>query len=347
MSKNKGVFCIKIVVLISVLLLLIGASLESRAQVVQPFQPQSDAIRFYKEGLAPLLRNGKWGFIDEQAKVIVEPQFDFVDDFSEGLAAVNVGGLPSVKAPTYPFEIDGGKWGYIDRKGRMAIKTIFDGVGQFREGLAPIQIDDDWGYIDNKGDLKIEPRFEQAEPFSNGLAEIAVGGKWGFIDKSGRVAVKPQFDRTYAFSEGLAGFQLRGKWGFIDKTGQIVIDPRFDFLAVLGGFYNGRAYVSSAGEAYYIDKTGNMFGDWDYFGGIGNTDYYYNSKTINRAKDSVKVWTKVVSKNDVDIMTTLYELDCPNKRVRYLSIVRYGIKGEIKASGSKVVRPEKCGLEAA
>ena len=40
----------------------------------------------------------KYGFIDKSGKVVIEPQFDLVFDFSEGLARV---------------EKDG-KWGFID-----------------------------------------------------------------------------------------------------------------------------------------------------------------------------------------------------------------------------------------
>ena len=54
--------------------------------------------------LFPVVQNGKWGFIDKTGKIIINPQFDEVDFFSEGLCAVKIGN----------------KWGYIDKKGKYA-----------------------------------------------------------------------------------------------------------------------------------------------------------------------------------------------------------------------------------
>jgi hypothetical protein len=41
--------------------------------------------------LFPIKENGKWGFIHKTGKVAIEPQFDLVGIFSEGLAQVRIG----------------------------------------------------------------------------------------------------------------------------------------------------------------------------------------------------------------------------------------------------------------
>ena len=48
----------------------------------------------------------KYGFIDKNGKVVIEPQFDNVSAFSEGLAKV---------------EKDG-KWGFIHKSGKVVIE---------------------------------------------------------------------------------------------------------------------------------------------------------------------------------------------------------------------------------
>ena len=65
----------------------------------------------------------KYGFIDKSGKVVIEPQFDDAEDFSEGLAQVG----------------KDGKWGFIDKSGKVVIEPQYDYVGDFSEGLAKVR----------------------------------------------------------------------------------------------------------------------------------------------------------------------------------------------------------------
>ncbi|MBS0181423.1 MAG: WG repeat-containing protein [Nitrospira sp.] len=53
-----------------------------------------DAIdaRSFSEGLATVLTNGKWGFIDKTGMTTIPPQFEEDRPFSDGLAAMRIGG---------------------------------------------------------------------------------------------------------------------------------------------------------------------------------------------------------------------------------------------------------------
>src|SRR3990170_1437960 len=74
--------------------------------------------------LFPIEQNGKWGFIDKTGKYVINPQFDYVFSFSEGLARVRLGG----------------KWGFIDKTGKYVINPQFDGADSFSEGLARVML---------------------------------------------------------------------------------------------------------------------------------------------------------------------------------------------------------------
>jgi hypothetical protein len=77
-----------------------------------------DAVMRLKGGCA------KGGYIDTKGQWAIKPQFDGLSDFSEGLAAVNLGANCGM----------GGKWGYIDKNGNTVIPFRFLSAEQFQNG---------------------------------------------------------------------------------------------------------------------------------------------------------------------------------------------------------------------
>jgi len=78
----------------------------------------------------PVRMGDNYGYADEYGKVVIQARFDDATPFSEGLAAVRVGGP------------EDGKWGYIDGTGDLVIEPQFAGASFFSEGLAAVTVDD-------------------------------------------------------------------------------------------------------------------------------------------------------------------------------------------------------------
>ena len=94
--------------------------------------------------LHPVKEDGEWGYIDQQGKYVIDPQYDHAYGFSEGLAHASIDGL----------------WGYIDRTGEFVIEPQFNGTSTFSGGLARVEIDDEWGFINETVEIVIAPRYE-------------------------------------------------------------------------------------------------------------------------------------------------------------------------------------------
>ena len=160
--------------------------------------------------LFPVKVNGKWGYIDRTGKMVIAPQFDLADPFSEGLGDVELGG----------------KWGYVDGEGNVAIPLEFDFASPFSEGLGLIETGGKSGFVDPQGKMVIAPQFAVAGSFSGGLAAVQrnIGDKMGYIDTKGTMVIPAQFepsdDFAYhlagTFSESRVGVMVKGKWGFLD-----------------------------------------------------------------------------------------------------------------------------------
>lgn len=166
-----------------------------------------------------------FGFMDRKGKVVIEPRFEMVNDFGEGLAAVRIQSHDA--------------WGFIDRAGDRVISPKYDRVDRFSEGLCAVGKlmkeggigIERWGYIDPKGKDIIKRQFNEARQFSEGLAAVRQGSKWGYIDAKGNWAIPAMFDdfqdynhpgEPRPFENGLARVTLNGQTIYIDTQGEQV-----------------------------------------------------------------------------------------------------------------------------
>lgn len=242
--------------------------------------------------LRPVQKDGKWGYIDKTGKIVIKPQFYWVEEFSEGLAA---------------FETEDSKHGYIDETGKVLVEPKLDRAEPFSEGLAPVAIDFEWGFIDKTGKIVIPFQFKYAHRFKDGIAPVDlflkeenanenIFGVNAFIDKTGKMILppfksvlnprtsqgflfleyfypvgerpKPEIvDKTGkrliqvekfnldGFRESVTPVQINKKWGYIDTTGKFVIQPQFDNAK---SFSEGLAAVKISEKWGYINHQGKL-----------------------------------------------------------------------------------------
>lgn len=110
-----------------------------------------------------------WGFIDRKGNFVIQPQFESVGPFKNGLAPARMAG----------------KWGYINKSGKFVIKPQFDRANDFSEGLAAVSKEEKYGFIDTNGTTKIPFQFQMVQDFHNKVAAVCDDG-WYPIDQSGK-----------------------------------------------------------------------------------------------------------------------------------------------------------------
>jgi hypothetical protein len=118
------------------------------AIIIRPFV-FDNGPDYFQEGLARLTAEGKFGFFDRTGKIVIKPQFDFAAHFHEGLAAFCTGCRREMIGELSLWE--GRKWGYINRRGEIVIAAKFESVKDFDKGKAQVKLEGKWIYIDHKG----------------------------------------------------------------------------------------------------------------------------------------------------------------------------------------------------
>lgn len=115
-------------------------------------------------------KNGKWGF-NNGLQTVIEPAYDEVFFFKEGLACVEQDGL----------------FGFINETGEMVIEPTYDVALSFSEGLAAVLVNEKYGYINKENVMVIPATYEAATAFEEGKARVKEDGRWMSIDPEGNV----------------------------------------------------------------------------------------------------------------------------------------------------------------
>ncbi|MFA4985241.1 MAG: WG repeat-containing protein [Candidatus Brocadiia bacterium] len=135
-----------------------------------------DSIGAFGQGLAPVCRNGKWGFADTQGRVAILLQFDAAGAFCGGLAPVCVGN----------------RWGYIGLSGDNVIECRYDSAESFSEGLGVVTRDGKTLFIDKTGTPVLGPFDYPAVGFKDGVAWLSdAEGRWAPINHEGKAIREP------------------------------------------------------------------------------------------------------------------------------------------------------------
>lgn len=213
--------------------------------------------------IVTFLQGDKMGLKHLDGNVVVPGEYDIIQNYSEGMAAV----------------CKGNRWGYVDSYGNNIIPCLYhsrlfydngvmDGWGEygapdeandFHEGLVMIMKNGKAGFLDKQGKVAIPFLYERAKDFAEGFAAVKKAGKWGFINKEGKNVIPCQYDKVASFREGLVAVVKNGKSGYINTKGKEIVPFIYDKpedWEPLYDFHEGLAVVKKNGVYGYVDKEG-------------------------------------------------------------------------------------------
>jgi len=222
----------------------------------------------------PFYKEGKYGFIDEEGKVMIEPQYEVVEPYTEGLGLVvkngELGFLNKAGDLVIPFDYDDGepfyeglaivsrndKYGMIDRTNKAVIPFQYDLVGKFSQGLALVANDTAYGFVGKEGKVVIPMILDYANDFDKGHALIEVDGKKGIINTKGRQVVKAQYEYLENFNRyGVARAKNDSAYGLIDLQGSEILPFEYERI---GEFGDSLAMISKEGKYGYVNSKGEI-----------------------------------------------------------------------------------------
>lgn len=246
------------------------ASLTAGLARAQDFavRPQFESAGHFHDGIAPVLRDGLWGFIDVSGRWVVQPQFEAVTAGENRRFGVR----------------SRGNWGYISSAGQLAIPHRYGVAGRFSEGVAAVSEDGRRFFKIDTGGRRLNDDISllSISPMQDGLATARTEeGAWAITGSKvsywlswvqlmekehlGRRGTPVEIEEVTPFSEATAFVKSMGRyrvlWFEQYGLGQIMlpgggmdITDTPDFAEVRE-FSEGLAAVSRDGTLWgFIDR---------------------------------------------------------------------------------------------
>lgn len=203
--------------------------------------------------------NQLWGFLDKNGKIAIKPQFDYVDDFHNGLA----------RATMHSDNKD--KFVIINKSGEVESEIDKGLVGHLGNGIV--------AYSDNKkefGVLKIGKVLEKKISASSKFEIISVQNddifyasenSWGLLNEDGEILIRAKYEfLTRLDGETFLGIKKDGKdveYEILNAKGEVVKKDEID-SRIYGAFNlhsNGRVMLKDGKEFQLINAKGENVGN--------------------------------------------------------------------------------------
>mgnify|MGYP001556627106 CR=1 FL=1 len=161
----------------------------------------------FSEGAIMVVKDDKYGFADTSGKIIIPIEYDFEEH-----------SLLSSKFKNNMVNVEKGKKQFLISKEQKRItKKEYQHIMPFSCGLAAIEQDDKWGYIDTTMKEYIPLGYQFADDFIDTIAKVTdLVGKTGFINKKGKTVIEFLYDKATSFKNGFSIVTLNNKRSLIN-----------------------------------------------------------------------------------------------------------------------------------
>ncbi|TAF35775.1 MAG: WG repeat-containing protein [Cytophagales bacterium] len=157
---------------------------------------------------------GLWGYQEQNTgRVVVMPQYQTADHFSEGLARVSFFG----------------KYGFINNQGKIQIPLIYDELHAFKDGVASAKMNGKAGLINNQNQIILPLEYDQVQTSSQKMVRVRQNRRYGYANLNGQIVIPVIYEMASPFSIfGLALVQKDGLYGFLNLKGDVAIPFLYD-----------------------------------------------------------------------------------------------------------------------
>lgn len=247
------------------------------------------------EGLLPVLRGNRVGYVNLQGREVVPPMYDTISEGGSFARAASEGKIVVKR---------GGEFGVINTRNQTVVpfSKAISNIDDFNDGHARVYKGKAISWVNNNGNPTADPtKYRDKDLENKSLENLAASnkpnsspsknsqeavtpnqaqqkptaptkppfttlqahqqdGRWGFVDDEGTIMITYSFDEVRPFSEGLAAVRIADEWGFLNLGGDLVVPFSFQNsgeVADLSNSYLGApSFVFNQGKAWVATVNG-------------------------------------------------------------------------------------------
>jgi len=230
-------------------------------------------LELFEVNYLPAIKYDQMGYMDMSGQMIIQPVYDYVSDFVDGIALVvvkeKIGGINKRNNVVIPVEYDNISYlgnglflvernelnGIVDRNNRAVLEVEFSEIGELSNGLIYYAKNGKYGYVDVEGNELIGMNFSNAFDFEDSLAIVKTESGMGVINIKGEYVIPPNFTELTDLNEGLFRFKNDTVFGVMRNDGDTVIKPIWNYI---GAFNDGISVANKKDSLMIINSLGEI-----------------------------------------------------------------------------------------
>ncbi len=165
----------------------------------------------------PIKVNNKWGLINANGDVILNPIYDAIGEF---------------KQYGYAVMQREGNVGMLNSAGTEIILPQYDDIKVLDSTLIAVMTNEEWKVVNLNGKVILNNGYERIRVWEGGFLGYMQNGKWGIVNHEGIDICLPSFDGIRFMENGYFQTQTENLVGLLGIDGTIILDPIADKIEV-------------------------------------------------------------------------------------------------------------------
>ena len=198
------------------------------------------------QSLFPVKLEKKWGLINYDGKLVVDPIYEAIGEFkhygyaimqrNRGVGLLNNKGQEIVPPKYYDLKVlspdliavsDKGEWMVINLAGDVILKKGYHKVEVWKNGFLAFNKRGKWGLIKNTGQEIAPATYDEIYPEEDGYFLTRKGNNLGILSHTGKVVIPNIAQEIRIVNNQLLFFRKNKMWGAVNQEGTALIQPAY------------------------------------------------------------------------------------------------------------------------